>query len=372
MGRVIPFLVILPFLLAFLFLPRQKPKERLTKEITVTIASVGDIFIHQSVLNAFSAQKAYNFSPAFSEVSPYLKEADLATAWFGGALDTIGPYTGYPLFKTPENLALAMKEAGFSLLFRTNHALDYGEKGLRTTTEILKKYEIAQVGAYLSEEESKEIFIFAKDSLKVAFLSYTYGTNGIPILKTWMVNLIDTIKIRADIKRAKEKSDFVIVALHFGIEYQRKPNQEQRRIVQSAAESGADLIIGSHPHVVQPVEVLNLTDGKKVYCAYSLGNFFCGQRMRFTDTGIILKYKIVKEKDKTTLKTINYLPVWIAKYEKEGKYQFKVLPIKKSLESYEAGKLAYLKSKEYKRMKEAYEETIKHINNLEISFTEIE
>ncbi|MEO0109927.1 MAG: CapA family protein [candidate division WOR-3 bacterium] len=372
MRKGILFLVILLSVLTFSLFPRQKTRKELKKEITVTIASVGDIFIHKSVLNAFFEKKTYNFSPAFSEISPYLKEVDLATAWFGGALDTIGPYTGYPLFKTPEDLARTMREAGFSLLFRTNHTLDYGEKGLRKTAEILKGYGISQVGAYTSEEESKEIFIFEKGSLKIAFLSYTYGTNGIPIPKPWMVNLIDTLKIKEDIKKAKEKSDFVIVALHFGIEYQRRPNQEQKRIVRFVAESGADLIIGSHPHVIQPVELLNLPNGRKVYCAYSLGNFFCGQRMRFTDTGIILRYKIIKEKDKTELKEINYLPVWIAKYEEDGKYRFKILPLKKALKLYEEGKLEYLKTKEYKRMKEAYEETVRHINNLEIGFQEFE
>jgi len=344
------------------------------KVTSITIASVGNIFIHKSVLEAVwqPKDKTYDFFSPFTEVLPYLKESDLTTAWLGGALDTSGPYTGYPLFKSPEDLAEAMKDVGFDIVFRTNHTLDYGAKGLENTTAILKRYGIKQIGAYISEEESKEIPVYEKDSLRIAFLSYTYGTNGIPIPKPWMVNLIDTTKIKEDIKRAKEVSDFIIVALHFGIEYQRRPNQEQKRIVSTLAENGADLIIGSHPHVIQPVELLTTNNGKKVYVAYSLGNFFCGQRMRFTDTGMILRYRIEKKNGKIDLKEIKYLPTWIAKYKKEGRYQFKILPIKKALKEYEESKLEYLRRENYERMKSAYQETISHIDNPAIGFTEFD
>ncbi len=350
----------------------KRAKEINRKETIVAIVSVGDIFIHKSVLDASyrSEDKTYDFNGCFEPIADDLREADLATAWFGGVLSASGPYTGYPLFKTPEALAQAMKETGFDIVFRTNHTMDYGEKGLLTTTHILRKYGIEQIGAYASEEASRKIFVYKKDSLRVAFLGYIYGMNGLPIPKSWMVNLIDTTKIREDIERAKGISDFVIVALHFGREYERYPDEEQKRIARKTAEYGADLIIGSHPHVIQPVEVLTLSNGKKVYVAYSLGNFFCGQRMRFTDTGIILKYKIAKAEGRVLLKEINYLPVWIAKYQEKGKYQFKILPIRKALEIYERGGLEYLKEKDYKRMKEAHEETIKHIDNLEIGFVE--
>ncbi|MCS7250624.1 MAG: CapA family protein [candidate division WOR-3 bacterium] len=313
------------FLLIFLFLNEIK------------IISVGDIFIHESVLKSVyqKENESYNFYFCFEEVEPYLKKVDIATCWFGGVLDTIGPYTGYPCFKT--------------------------------STKILKKYNLIQIGAYISEEESKEIYIFEKDDIKISFLSYTYGTNGIPIPKPWMVNFIDLEKIKKDIEKAKRISDFVIVALHFGEEYERYPNKEQKRIVREIIKFGADMIIGSHPHVIQPVEMIEI-DNKKVFVAYSLGNFFCGQRKRYTDTGIMLKYTIDKKENKIFLKEVSYLPCWIAKYKTKEGDKFKILPIKKSLKLYKEGKINYLSKENILRMEEALKETIEHIDNPKINF----
>jgi len=144
---------------------------------------------------------------------------------------------------------------------------------LRTTTKILKEDSLIQIGAYISEEESKEFYIFEKNGIKIGFLSYTYGTNGIPIPKPWMVKLIALEETKKDIEKARPLCDFIIVALHFGIEYERYPNKEQKKIVKKICEMGADMIIGSHPHVIQPVEFIEV-DNRKIFVAYSLGNFF--------------------------------------------------------------------------------------------------
>lgn len=345
------------FLLIFLFLNE------------IRIISVGDIFIHQSVLKSIYQKetKSYNFYPCFEELETYLNSADVVTCWFGGVLDTVGPYTGYPCFKTPENLAEVLKKVGFKIIFRTNHTLDYGERGLRITTSILKKYNLIQIGAYITEDEIKEIYVFEKDNIKISFLSYTYGPNGITIPKPWMVNLIDLEKIKKDIEKAKRISDFVIVALHFGKEYERFPNSEQKKIVKEISKFGADMIISSHPHVIQPVEIIEIDD-KKVFVAYSLGNFFCGQRKRYTDTGIMLKYIIDKKDDTAFLKRVSYIPCWIAKYKEKEKYKFKILPIKKFLRLYKEGKINYLTKENIFRMKEALKETIGHIDNPKINF----
>ncbi len=353
----------------FLYLPfpkkirRERPKE---EKIILTLPAVGDIFIPKSVLEAVFDQKTktYEFLTPFQMVSSYLKEANITTAWFGGALDTLGPYTCYPRFKTPSALTSALKEGGFDVFFQTNHTLDYGEKGLRKTEAILKRYGITQVGAYVNQEESEKISLYQKGSRRVSFLNYTYGTNGIPISKPWMVKLIDPNKIKEDIVKAKMVSDFVVLALHFGEEYQRYPNEGQKRIARTVAKSGADLILGFHPHVLQPVELLELDDRRRVYVAYFLGNFLCGQRRRFIETGVILRAEIEKEKERVELKEIDYLPVWIAKYREGGRYQFKILPIKEALRLDQEKALKFLGEREYKRMKEAYEETITHLNKI--------
>ncbi len=335
----------------------------------INIISVGDIFIHKSILNSvYNAEdKSYDFNPCFKRIKPYLDLVDLGTAWFGGVLDTIGPYTGYPCFKTPGELAYTLKETGFDILFRTNHTLDYGVKGLKTTTKILKDTELVQVGAYVTEEESKEIYVFEKNGIKISFLSYTYGMNGMLIPKPWMVKLIDIEEIKKDIEKAKPLCDFVIVAHHFGIEYERFPNKEQKKMVKLIAEMGADMIIGSHPHVIQPVEIVEL-DNKKIFVAYSLGNFFCGQRKRYTDTGIMLKYSIAKDTNTTYLKEIGYIPTYVAKYKVGDSYKFEILPIEKSITLYQQDSIKYIGEKNYKRMLEALNETIDHIENPKIDF----
>ncbi|MEO0106938.1 MAG: CapA family protein, partial [candidate division WOR-3 bacterium] len=272
---------------------------------------------------------------------------------------------------TPKELAYALRDAGFDLLFRTNHTLDYGFKGLRTTTKIIKDTGLVQVGAYITEEESKEIYVFEKNGIKIAFLSYIYGMNGIPIPKPWMVKLIDLDEIKKDIEKARPLCDFVIVALHFGIEYKRFPNKEQKKTVKKITEMGADMIIGSHPHVIQPVEVLEIED-KKIFVAYSLGNFFCGQRKKYTDTGIILKYTIAKDSNTVYLKEIKYIPTYVAKYRVGDSYKFKILPIEKSIKLYAQDSLQYIGKKNYERMVAALKETVDHIDNPEINFTKEE
>jgi poly-gamma-glutamate synthesis protein (capsule biosynthesis protein) len=335
----------------------------------VTIVSVGDIFIHKSVLeSAYDVRKkSYDFNPCFEYVKDYLNSPDLATAWFGGVLDSTGPYTGYPRFKTPKELSRALRINGFDILFRTNHTLDYGLKGLRTTTKILKEDSLIQIGAYISEEESKEVYVFKRNGIKIGFLSYTYGTNGIPIPKPWMVKLIVLEEIKKDIEKARPLCDFIIVALHFGIEYERYPNKEQKRIVKKICEMGADMIIGSHPHVLQPVEFIEV-DNRKIFVAYSLGNFFCGQRKRYTDTGIMLRYTIAKDSAKTYLKEVRYIPTYVAKYRVNSKYEFKILPIAKAIKLYTEGHLKFIGEKNYKGMISALHETKIHIDNPVINF----
>lgn len=331
----------------------------------IEVISVGDIFIHQSVLEAVynRINRVYDFETCFSEVKPYLQNADIATCWFGGVLDSSGPYYGYPSFKSPQSLAQAMNNTGFDIAFRTNHTMDFGEKGLKNTTALLNKYNIEQIGAYITEQQSQQLYVYEKNSLKISFLSYTYGMNDIPIPKPWMVNLIDTFKIRQDIEHAKLISDFVIVALHFGIEYERYPNQTQEMLVKKIINYGANLIIGSHPHVIQPVRRIN-----NIYVAYCLGNFFCGQRMHFCDAGVMLKYSIAKEKDSVYLKAITYLPTWNAKYYEIDQFRFKILPItQKTLINKE--NYPFLSDENLKRMKQVYNETVEHLDNPALNFT---
>ena len=350
------------------------PSPSVVKTTEATIISVGDIFLHQSNLDSALEpdKKTYNFNDAFSEVADYFQKADLSTAWLGGVMDKKGPYSGYPSFRSPAELVETLQNIGMDVVFRTNHTMDYGTKGLEKTSQILKENNISQVAAAATEEESKNIFIYEKDNLKIAFLGYTYGMNGLPIPKPWMINLIDLPKIKSDVEKAKEKSDFVVVALHFGTEYERFANKWQKGVAQQIADFGADMIIGSHPHVLHPTDMITAADGRKVFVAYGLGNFFCGQRKPYTDSGMILRYTIEKTEEGTKLKEAKYIPTWVAKYTEKGKIKFKILPSKEYLKLYEEGKAEFLSAENYKRLGETYQETLEHMDNPEIEFTEYE
>lgn len=342
------------------------------KKTAAVIVSVGDIFMHDNNLNAAydRTTKRYNFDSVFSATNNYFKDADVSTAWLGAVYSPTGPYSGYPLFKSPTELIDALQNIGLDVAFRTNHTMDFGTKGLNETTQILKDHNINQVAAYSSEEDSRNIYIYQKDDLKIAFLSYIYGMNGLPIPKPWMINLIDLKKIKADIVKAKTQTDFVVVALHFGTEYERNPNKWQKETVQQVADFGADMIIGSHPHVMQPADMISAKDGRKVFVAYGLGNFYCGQRAQYTDAGMILRYTIEKVDGRASLKDVSYIPTWVAQYKENGKTQFKVLPSKEYIKLYNEKQATFLSVANYNRLKQTYQETVKHLNNPAIGFVE--
>lgn len=323
----------------------------------ITIASVGDIFLHSSNIQSGKKDSEYDFEYSFEYIKPLIKTADIATCWFGGVADSIGPYTGYPCFKSPHKIIDAIKNSGFDVLMRTNHTYDYFENGLKSTTSFIKSRNLIQLGAFIDEDESEKIYTFTKDSLTIAILSYTYGTNGLIPKNKWEITLIDTAKIRSDIIKSKKISDFTIVMLHYGTEYSRYPDSFQKRIARFSAEAGADLIIGSHPHVVEPVETLITSDGRIVKSAYSLGNFYCGQRKKYTDTGIIL-YSIIEKSSRTkgiaVLNNISVTPTYIHRWYDNG-FKFLVIPIK----DYESKKIPFMDDSTRTYMKYSYEETMK-------------
>jgi poly-gamma-glutamate synthesis protein (capsule biosynthesis protein) len=250
--------------------------------------------------------------------------------------------------------------------------MDFGKSGLEKTTKILQERNINQIAAHATETDSKNIFIYQKGDLKIAILGYIYGMNGLPIPKPWMIDLIDLKKIKSDVAIAKTQADFVIVALHFGNEYERFPNKWQKSTVKQIADYGADMIIGSHPHVLQTVDMVTSTDGRPVFVAYGLGNFYCGQRMHYTDAGVILKYTIEKNNGVAKLKSFSFVPTWVAEYKDKGKTQYKILPSKQFIDLYQQGKASFLSTANSNRLKATYQETIKHLTNKKIGFFESE
>lgn len=265
---------------------------------TATISAIGDVLIHGTVYKDAQTENGYDFTPMFEKVQPFLSQSDITIAnsesIIGGS--EIGVST-YPSFNSPYEVADAMKNAGIDIVsMANNHTLDRGVKAIENAVTYWHSIGIKHSGAYLSAAQQKEITTITKNDITFSFLSFTYGTNGIltPAGKDYLVKRIDKNEIREDLADAKAVSDVVVLSLHFGLEYEAMPNTEQIDLAQFSADNGADIIIGHHPHVLQPAEWLDTTDGRKAFVVYSLGNFLSGQNVQERKIGGIVHLDVEK------------------------------------------------------------------------------
>ncbi len=267
---------------------------------TITLAAVGDLLIHDRVYNEAKTEDGYDFMPMIESMKPYIEEATVSFAnqetMIGG--EEIG-LSSYPSFNSPKEVGDAVQEMGFDIVsIANNHTLDRGEEAILSAIDHWNTLDIPYVGAYESAEDAQEIRVIeTEEGISLAFVAYTYGTNGIPVPagKDHLVNLIDRGKIAADIAEAKKLADVVVTSLHFGEEYEIMPNDAQKDLVQFVTNEGADIILGHHPHVLQPVDRVEGKDGHVAFVVYSLGNFFSGQRDFEKQTGGMLQLQITKE-----------------------------------------------------------------------------
>jgi len=251
---------------------------------SMQIVMVGDMLIHKPILDSAKQEDgSYNFDHLFVNVKDYISAADLAIAnqetIMGG--DRYG-YTGYPSFNTPFAISDAEVNAGFDvLLFATNHALDKTKKGILNCMEYLDTThpDLGYVGInHSQEEQDNHIYTYEANGITVAILNYTYGTNGlaIPSDMPYIVNILEEEKVRSDIRKAEEIADFTIVCPHWGTEYKLEPDSSQEKWANIFLEEGADLVLGAHPHVIEPIEWLTHENGNKMLVYYSVGNFVHG------------------------------------------------------------------------------------------------
>lgn len=247
----------------------------------VKLTMVGDMLLHMQVhRNARMADGSLNYDHLFTNVKDKIKTFDIAIVnqevILGG--EELG-LSGYPTFNSPYEVADAIAKAGFNVaLHATNHTIDKGVVGVTNCVNYWQSNypDIAILGINESQEaQDNNIYVYEKDDLKIAILNYTYGTNGIPLPKDmpYIVNLIDKDKIKRDVEKARELADFVVVAPHWGVEYVHKQSSQQDELAQFMADIGVDLVIGTHPHVIQPVEWLEGESGNKMLIYYSIGNF---------------------------------------------------------------------------------------------------
>jgi poly-gamma-glutamate synthesis protein (capsule biosynthesis protein) len=227
-----------------------------------------------------------------------------------------------------------LKDAGFDLLVTANnHALDQGWKGVQRTIEVINENRLYHTGTFISQDDRDSVRIFEINSIRIAILAYSENTNGvqIPKGKDFVINLIDEELIRKDIYKARQKNvDIVVVHLHYGPEYNREPSDYQKEIVQKIIKMGADIIIGGHPHVIEPTKIFKTNNAKldSGFIAYSMGNFISNQRWRYSDAGVILNIQISKNifTDSIYIDDMNYLPTWVFKGQTEKGREYIILP----------------------------------------------
>ncbi|HOP82715.1 MAG TPA: CapA family protein [Fervidobacterium sp.] len=290
----------------------------------ITFSFVGDVMFHTPILSYAQNGNGYDFKPIFSHVKSIIEKADVA---FCNLETTLGgtPYTGYPRFSSPDQVVDALIYAGFDVVnVANNHMIDKGWKGLKHTIEKIRESGLASVGGRLSSNE-KRYTLVNNDGVEVAFTSFTYATNGLTIPKeyAYMFDYIDEELIAETVKEMRKVSDVVIVHLHFGQEHMTKPTDVQRKIAALCIDSGADMVIGTHPHVLQSVEFVEKA-GKRKMIAYSLGNFLSNMDQKNTDAGVILNVAYDTMKG---VVDINPVPTWRHRYTKDGRLHFRVIPV---------------------------------------------
>lgn len=256
--------------------------ERIVRTQQATLSAIGDVLIHGTVYDDARTETGYDFYPMFGPVESFLSQSEITFAnsesIIGGS--EIGVST-YPSFNSPFEVGDAMKKAGVDIVsMSNNHTLDRGVRAIENAHAHWDSLDIVTSGSALSEEQRMEVPTIERNGITFSFLSYTYATNGVPTPsgRSYLVDRIDLDLIKSDLARATQQSDVAVVSFHFGVEYESMPSLEQIELAHFAAEHGADIILGHHPHVLQPPAWIETSDGRRSFVIYSLGNFLSGQQ----------------------------------------------------------------------------------------------
>lgn len=315
-------LLSLSFLLSFAILSQEKK---------VKLLFAGDAMQHKSQLDAAKTKDGYNYSQYFKHIKHKLDSVDLAVV----NLETTLPgkaYTGYPCFGSPDEYAYSLRDAGFDVfLTANNHCVDKGKNGIERTIQMLDSMQVKHLGTYIDQNQ-KDIsypLMIIKNGIRIVLLNYTYDTNGIPAKAPNIVNLIDKKQILADLELAKQmKPDIIIANMHWGDEYKLFANQTQKNLANFLIKNGVRLVIGGHPHVVQPIDIQKEDDEIKNIVVYSMGNLISGMRAVNTDGGMMVNIDLSKNDDgEVNIDSCSYSLVWVHKPLENGRQQFQLIPV---------------------------------------------
>lgn len=312
--------------------------------VSASILAAGDVMFHTpQIKGAYNAESGtFDFKESFSRVKNIVEKADLALVNYETVAAGVDRgFNGYPNFNSPIETIEALSYAGFDVLSTANnHCLDQGKAGAVSTIEAIKNYGLENIGTYYGE--NNKILIKEVNDIKIGLLSYTYGCNGMEFSLSEdelnsMVNIIDEERIKSDIEKAVDMgSDLVVVFIHWGNEYQREPSEAQLELGRKMVEWGANIVFGSHPHVIQRPEIIK-HNGKDNFIIYSLGNFLSNQRRetinnKYTEDGIMVTVNVEKDfaKNETTIKDIIYTPTWVYKYNFNGLAKYEIIPLEET------------------------------------------
>ena len=271
----------------------------------ITLLFAGDAMQHQAQLDQAKIRgggNSYDYSQCFSLIAPTITEADYAVVNLEVPLGGGPKYSGYPCFSAPDSYAEALRDAGFDLfLTANNHCLDSGMKAARRTLTALDAIGVDHIGTYNDSIQREKLLPFIKDikGYKIVFLNYTYGTNGIEPRDGMEVALIDREKMAREIKKTKDAgAEIIVVTIHWGLEYVLTQNKNQENLAQFLLDRGTDLVIGSHPHVIQPMQVVNNdSTRRKSLVVYSLGNFISNMKTADTRGGALVRAVIDRDEN---------------------------------------------------------------------------
>lgn len=298
---------------------------------TLSIFFAGDLMQHDAQIKAAKQNSgSYDYSNCFTHVKQYIRSADIAVGnlevTFGGK-----PYRGYPAFSAPDEFLYAIRDAGFDIMMTANnHCMDRGMAGLRRTIHMIDSLKLKRAGTYIDKKDRVDNYplLVEKNGFRVAFLNATYGTNGISVKEPSIVNFIDRDQLKFDIMKARMmRPDIIIAFMHWGYEYKTMPSSSEKDLAKWLLNMGVDHVIGSHPHVIQPVVMIGDTiSPRKNLVVFSLGNYISNMSARHTDGGLSLKLLFKKVNETTRLISYEKSLVWISRPILNEKSDFIVYP----------------------------------------------
>ena len=351
------------FLLCFLWSCSIKSQE-------ISFLFMGDIMGHgPQIKSAWQEnKKQYEYSEVFNPLEDIISSVDFA---IGNLEVTLAgkPFKGYPQFSSPDELAVACKNSGMDVLVTANnHSCDRKNKGIVRTLDVLDSLKILHTGTFkdVKNREKNNLLVLSKEGIKVGLLNYTYGTNGLPFSAPVYVNLVDSVLIKKDVINAKNKDlDKLIVFVHWGYEYKDFPNSYQKKYNRFFQDLGVDVVIGSHPHVIQPM-VYSKENNHEFLTVFSLGNFVSNQRAERKDGGAMFRLSFQKTDNNIQISRKEYIPVWVHKYMEKEKYHFQILPCARPIYNEK-----YFSNKEdFQKMKTFLDNTRAHLNTNNLAIKE--